>query len=211
MTSLSKKILKHCIHCGNNVQQDILYEYSNKYYVATCSTCGELALYQSYIYPPSESALYDLEKYAVVWPNSHKLNKEIIPEVICNLYEKAFRIKKISFEGFVVLIRSALEAICFEQGVAKKSLNEGLKELAKTKKLPPLMSEIAAIIRIVGNSGAHYGMPNTEITAAQVQAVDDFFHVIIEYLYIAPQKLEKLQEEMANLKNLKHSIINLNS
>ena len=54
------------------------------------------------------------------------------------------------------------------------------------------------VIRILGNYGAHAS--DVEVTRQDVQVMDDFFIALLEYVYVAPQKLENLKKRLSKLK-----------
>jgi hypothetical protein len=52
------------------------------------------------------------------------------------------------------------------------------------------------LIRLVGNAGAHAS--GIKITVPQVWAIDDFIIAIIEYLYVAPAKIEEFKKRFTH-------------
>ncbi len=96
------------------------------------------------------------------------------------------------------MIRRALEAICDDRGIEKGSLVQRLRQLAERGEVPPLLAEVSDTLRILGNLGAHSS--DMSVTPPDTWAIDDFFRAIIEYVYVAPSKLNEFKEKLQNLK-----------
>ncbi len=207
-----------CMHCGNNAPHKIVFQkdFVSDYiededeclrtpvawgvdYLVECQTCSRLSFY--------ENLDCDLANLAnsfytskLVWPvaNIEVFSSEV-PKSILSIYSEASRIKFLAPNAFAVMIRRALEAVCLDQGVTKHTtLHKSLQELAKQGKLPPLLGEVTDVIKTIGNAGAHAISP--PIFNYHVSVIDDFFRVIMEFLYIAPNKLKKFKEEAEKYK-----------
>ena len=81
-----------------------------------------------------------------------------------------------------------------------------MKNLSNKGEIPPVLSEASDILRLLGNIGAH-GLSES-VHPLQAYALDDFFRVIIEYLYIAPSKIEEFR---ARIKKYKESPVDENA
>ena len=57
-----------------------------------------------------------------------------------------------------------------------------------------LLTQLADTLRLLGNKGAHSG--SEEVHQFQVNELDEFFRVIIEYVYVAPGKLEDFKKTL---------------
>jgi len=204
--------IKYCLHCGNKAPQKIVFlkEFISDYaednngeeipilfgvdYILECQTCSRLSLYETEGCEQGEiqKSFYQSKR---MWPtNNLDLDSFGVPKDVLDTYVEASKIKFIAPNAFAVLMRRALEVICIDQGVSeKKSLHESLKRLTALGKLPPLLSEVSNIIKIIGNAGAHAVGP--PIYRLHILAIDDFFRVVLEYLYVAPSKLEKFKKE----------------
>jgi len=205
------KVIRYCSHCGNRAPQTIVHteDHDEEVYttdnelcgvntyrnhVTVCGTCSKILIYEQEINPFYESDPWSLGAGELIWPKLIKFDLSVVPKSIIQIYEEACKIKPLAPSAFVVQIRRALEAICIEQGVGDKpSLHASLRELTNQGKLPPLLSEVTNIIKLIGNVGAHANGP--PIYSKHVEIIDDFFRVLIEYLYIAPSKLLKFKEE----------------
>lgn len=156
-------------------------------FVVVCETCGNILLYDN---PCNTFDEETFQHATLMYPKEGKLH-ESVPELVCKVYEEAYRIREIAPNAFAVQIRRALEAICEDQGEKKGNLVAKLGNLSKSGKLPPVVSEASDILRLLGNIGAH-GLSDS-VHQLQVYALDDFFRVIIEYLYVAPSKIESFK------------------
>lgn len=201
-----------CPHCGNRAPQALVYSkhfysYSfdmqgNKsgndlpaaYFVAECETCHEVLVYLAEAYIPEEKQFPDS---GLIWPDPGFLGQGV-PELIKEIYKEATVIKNLAPNAFAVQIRRALEALCDDRGAKKGSLYERLKGLVDNKEIPPVLSEMSDVIRLIGNIGAHASQQN--VKPGHVRIIDEFFRAIIEYAYVAPQKIKQLKEQLQVLK-----------
>jgi len=160
-------------------------------FVVICETCGQVLLYDNLGDQYSEDELHLCE---LIFPVSGFLHKSV-PKQISEAYAEAYRIKTIAPNAFAVQIRRSLEAICVDRGETKGSLAKRLEVLASKGEIPPLLAEASDILRLLGNIGAH-GLTQS-VHPLQAYALDGFFRVIVEYLYIAPSKIEDFKKSMS--------------
>lgn len=202
-----------CPHCGNRAPQKLVYStqfYSyvfdmegNKsdsdmlaaYFVAQCETCHEVLIYFAEAHIPEKNSFPDS---GLLWPDSGYLGQGV-PALIKEIYEEATRIKNLAPNAFAVQIRRALEALCNDRGANKGSLFDRLDGLVKKNEIPQVLSEMSEVIRLIGNIGAHATQQN--VKPGHVRIIDEFFRAIIEYVYIAPQKVKQLKEQLKVLKD----------
>lgn len=154
------------------------------YTVVRCETCKELLVYSEMYAFAEQSETYFGN---LAFPAQFALSKGV-PEKVKRTYHEAVKVKNISHMAFVVLARRTLEEICHEKKAKGKNLAEKLSNLAAEGEIPKTLAEASTLIRLVGNAGAHAS--ENEITIFHVWAIDDFIKAIIEYLYVAPQKIE---------------------
>ena len=117
-----------------------------------------------------------------------------MPEAIRVCYAEAVRIQKIAPNAYAVMLRRSLEALCDDRGVKKGSLHVRLLELAKRGEIPPILAEMTSVLRSLGNAGAHYDQQ--KITVPITWAMDEFFRAILEYVYVAPSKLDAFRSRL---------------
>jgi hypothetical protein len=206
----------YCPHCGNRAPQhlihnqqheEILYDTKDgserivdwSTFVVVCETCKNILLYTN---PFDEFTEEEFHLGDLIYPRSGKLHKSV-PKMISDVYDEAFRIREIAPNAFAVQVRRSLEAICEDRGENKGRLQEKLNGLAKKNEIPPTLSEASDVLRLIGNIGAH-GI-NQSVHPLQASAIDDFFRAIVEYVYVAPQKLTDFKERMENYQRFKEA------
>lgn len=121
-----------------------------------------------------------------------------VPQAIRNAYAEASRIREIAPNAFAVQIRRALEALCDDRKAKGRNLGEKLKDLSGRGEIPPVLSEMTDVLRLIGNIGAH-GIDQT-VHQLHVFALDDFFKAIVEYVYVAPARLREFKKSMGKMK-----------
>lgn len=164
--------------------------------MATCGTCQGLLLYWTNGNPSDEGESGPLDYFQdarLLWPE-HIVSADVLPAAVAAIYAEATIIKRLSPNSFAVQIRRALEAICTERGVKGNTLYKMLNELAQQGDLPPVLAEMTDVLRLLGNMGAHAS--DQPVRTSQVDALDEFFRAVIEYLYIAPNRLRQFQKRL---------------
>ena len=206
MADTIRRVL-YCPHCGNRAPQCLIRtqkhmekgwsipdgsedEHLWSTFIAVCETCRRILLYDN---PGDQFEDKDFHYGDLVYPKSGNLHASV-PKKIANVYEEAFRIKTIAPNAFAVQIRRALEAICEDRGATEGNLQRRLLKLTEAGDIPPVLSEVSDVLRLIGNIGAH-GI-NDSVHPLQAFALDDFFRAIVEYVYIAPSKLKEFKERM---------------
>jgi hypothetical protein len=187
-----------CPHCGNNAIQTLhapaLITYDNgtgtAHYLAKCSTCNEVLFYRQHLRRNGfEPVLEDL-----VWPSSGTLHAAV-PTRVRSIYQEAARIKGRAPNAFANQMGRALEAVCHDRGANKGVLAQKLKTLADNGDIPTTLAEMAMLIKDFRNIGSHDGDEDVESPDADV--IDEFFRAVIEYVYVAPYKLNAVQAAIA--------------
>ena len=191
-----------CPHCSNTTPHRLLFAHkAPEYFYATngdgvdalcdelyelveCLTCKCISLY-------CESGM-DGERN-LTWPKSDVLDKSV-PAAVADHYYEAKKIQNLSPSAFVVMIRRALEALCADRGVAVGPLHKSLKKLAESGEIPERLADVTSVLRQIGNEGAHH--TGTKVNIPMTWTIDEFFRVLIEYVYVAPKKLEGFQSRL---------------
>ncbi|MGJ0429344.1 DUF4145 domain-containing protein [Methylobacter sp.] len=197
-----------CPHCGNRTPQRIalVHTYRESWFaedgtelpddegpdceaiVCICETCSSVLLYDGI--SQDETGYWPELRY----PKGFQLHKSV-PASIQGIYKEAALVKRNAPNAFAMLIRKGLEAICDDRGTSNGTLASRLKHLSNAGEIPPALAEVTDALRIVGNTAAHG--PLQVITQPMTWAIDDFFRAIIEYVYIAPSKLEEFKKKLA--------------
>lgn len=200
-----------CPNCGNRAPQRLLlqhdydviaYGYDGsretdgcrcRYFVASCSTCSDLLLYHSNGAFERPEWFTDAQ---LVFPGGIDLPEQV-PLSVRETYAEAATIQKLAPNAFAVLIRRGLEALCDDRGVKSGTLHKKLAELAARGEIPATLAEVTAVLRELGNSGAHNS--GRRISVPLTWAMDEFFRTIVEYVYVAPSKLKAFKELLAKV------------
>jgi hypothetical protein len=162
-----------------------------------CETCDAPVFYDG-IDPREVDARWS----PLVYPRVPEFGNEV-PASVQKIYAQAKKCKQSAPIAFAVLIRKALEAICIDRGVQadtnkKKNLYSRLAVLVERGDIPPTLAKMSDVLRTIGNTAAH-DSPD-EVTVPMTWAIDEFFEAIVEYVYIAPAKLEKFEKRQAKAK-----------
>ncbi|MCI5221904.1 MAG: DUF4145 domain-containing protein [Candidatus Electrothrix sp. AR4] len=197
-----------CPHCGNRAPQKLVYSkhfYSYSlslkgdrtgndlpaaYFVAECETCHEVLVYLSESNIPEDKQFPDS---GLIWPNSGFLGQGV-PELIKEIYNEAIIIKNLAPNSFAVQIRRSLEVLCDDRGARKGALHDRLKALVDKNEIPHVLSEMSDIIGLIESIGIHASQQH--VKPGHVRVIDEFFRAVIEYVYVAPQKIKQLKEQL---------------
>jgi hypothetical protein len=130
---------------------------------------------------------------SLIWPEP-AISGSSVPAAVAAIYREAAVVKRLSPNSFAVQIRRALEAVCADKGAGGRLLYDMLTELGRRGDLPPVLAEMTDVLRLLGNVGAHAS--DRTVRPSQVDALDEFFRAVIEYVYIAPAKLHRFREKL---------------
>ena len=197
----------NCEHCGNKTPNEILlttngpdeivemfpenYTGIKTYYFLTkCKSCEEISLFSDW---EESDQLGDLNNAVLVYPSIKKIDA-VVPAEIVKGFNEAKKVKHKSSLAFAVMIRRAMEGVCLDQSAKGKNLKEKIDDLAKKEIIPNSLGRMANAIRYIGNAGAH--AKGEDVTDDEVKVLDEFMRAIIEYVYVAPAKLNKLAEKL---------------
>lgn len=195
----------YCPHCGNTAPQNLMGECTNlhnddgahHFFLTQCQTCAEGLIYRHvdpyHTVPELSHGRFNLSKYDLVWPKAYDLHS-CVPETVRKIYAEASAIKTRAPNAFANQIRRSLEAVCKDRGAPGRVLAQNLSELAQRGEIPQTLSDMTEVLRKLGNVGSHAG--DEEIAPEYVDVIDDFFRAIIEYVYIAPQKVAEFKARL---------------
>ena len=175
----------HCSNCGKETSHTQR---------GSATETEELEMGDGGIYPAEWTLLLGEADGDLTQLYPYQKNLSAVPERIRNAYKSAEKIINISPEGFCVLTRRALEAICDDQEAKGKDLNEKLNDLNSKDIIPATLLKMSHQIRTVGNAGAHMDefIPNLQ----DARIMDEFFLAVTEYVYIVPEKLQKVEQRL---------------
>jgi len=200
-----------CPHCGNKTphehkhtveSEDKVFDEKGQsfpmsiYYVLVqCKTCQEVSMFLAGDWSDPSGCL---EEETLLYPEVKIFSDAAIPEAVKTSYNEAKKVIKMSPTAFVVLIRRALEYVCNDKKAEGDNLKTQLDYLVKKKIIPPTLAKMSNALRVLGNIGAHAS--NLEVNTDDVNNIDDFFAAIIEYVYIAPEKIRKFEKSLKKKK-----------
>lgn len=207
------KLIKLCGHCFNETVHEMinesngkkLYEQidSFKYYepfkfiLLKCTTCDCISVYGDFVFSGDKN----ISHLKLLYPLFGELG-EAIPLKICEIYKEIRPFREKAPNAFANQIRIALELICKDKQAKGNNLFNKLNDLSERGIFPgQIMSDMAHIIRYIGNIGSHAS--EIELDIWDVQLLDDIFRMIIDYTYMAPDKLNNLKRRMEFSKNKK--------
>lgn len=209
-----KDFVRYCTHCSNKAPQSVLFKYEIldeetfssstlvEYFLVKCATCNMPSLY---VRLDADFGITDDDAIDIlgtrVYPKIDSLS-ESVPINIRDVYSKTLKILKINPEAFCVQIRRLLEFVCIDKGIKGKNLDRMLKEMTEKGLIPKVLSEMSNNLRVLGNLGAH-ALENVEITSYDASLANDFFRAIIEYVYVAPGKVDSFKKRLGEMQNRK--------
>lgn len=213
--------LLECANCGNVTPHRLEHSYQAKTLVDelddgtfvyepftwlsyVCGTCLALNIYGDHLNlsepPYLEKKLKNFRLYpkgASILPPAHMLSpKDPIPKHILDLYEEVWSIRYKAPSAFIGQVRRLLEYICEEQGATGKTLYKKLEQLAEKQVFPGHIENVTEMLRLVGNLGAHAS--DRKLDQWDAAHIDDFFRFVVEYVYVAPAKLKRMQERLSS-------------
>jgi hypothetical protein len=136
--------------------------------------------------------------YELLWPQNGRLHPSV-PARVQRCYEEAAAIKRRAPNAFANQIGRALESLCEDRGATKRTLAENLRELADRREIPEVLVTMTDIIRMFRNLGSHAA--EESVQPDDVDAIDDFFRAVIEYVYVAPFRVNEVQTRVSQLRN----------
>lgn len=131
-----------------------------------------------------------------LYPGETKVPSSI-PEHIRKLYAEAISVKLLSPSSCAVLVRRTLEAVCQHEHATGHTLAEKLRNLAASGKIPQTLADIAFHLKQLGNLGAHFDADDN-VTTEDMPIILDFAGLFLEYLYVAPAKIQEVRDRLNN-------------
>ncbi len=140
---------------------------------------------------------HDYDEDGVLWGESKihypvtKISPNNLPDAVMKAYEAALKVRHVEPNACAVLVGRTLEAACNHEKAQGKVLADKLNYLAKTGRIPNTLADMAQYLKELRNLGAH--ADEDEVTEEDVPIILDFVEAILEYLYIAPAKVEAVR------------------
>lgn len=207
-----------CLHCGNKTYMDEVSKY-NKYWCDNyndfwsddtwklyfCPVCSNITLEHSHVF----SEDFDIDEYGnmgpaititTLYPHPSSVSETCIPTNIRNSFEAAQKVRHIDGAICALSLRRTLEMVCKDKGETEGSLFKKLQNLSQRGILPPILDQIASVLRELGNVAAHADV-EYEFPSKLVPDLIEFTDIILNYLYVLPAKIEDIQSKMNDKNN----------
>jgi len=206
-----------CGHCGNTTGFDIVgtcnYPAVKEGWLPgdtvvqwrdlRCPVCGKANLDQTLTSYGATSmngrAQLHTTSPEVLYPEAKEPLKDL-PEPVAKAYMRALKVRNVEPNSCATQLGRTLEAVCKQEGTAGRDLQTGLNKLAEAGRIPPLLAEMAQTTREFRNLGAHEDKHEDEVSAEDVPVIFDFVDAILEYLYVAPAKINAVKARLAQRK-----------
>jgi len=217
MTVGNEKVLT-CHHCGNKTAMKEVAKYQHKdgeeiwdysydtyrpihvitfmkeWYLFLCPVCINVTLenveHNSEETEPNGKPIY-YEKLLYPFETMEKNN---IPKNVAGAYEAALKVRQIDGAICAIAIRRTLEMMCKDKGEEGKNLYVMLKALSEKGILPPILNEMASVLRVIGNAAAH--ADEQEFSPDLVPPMIEFTKIILDYVYNLPKQIENIQDRI---------------
>lgn len=214
-----QNLILDCCYCGNRTPHRLQFRYEHSMFwdevtmnggdekvfqpytwlCYSCGTCGGLNIFGAFfdfelpMESLSQARLYP--RGAGVLPPTHTMSpNQPVPTKFLQLYEEVWPLRHRAPAAFIGQIRRLLEFVCADQGAAGKDLFEKLKDLSAKGVFPGYFAQITTLLRKVGNMGAHAA--DEELSIWDAELIDDFFRSILDYVYIAPARIRRMEKRL---------------
>jgi hypothetical protein len=130
----------------------------------------------------------------VVYPAPQQISP-LVPEPLRREWAEARKcLDATAYAACVVMVRRTLEGTCKDQGVTKKNLAAGLKELESKGLIDATLAEWAHTLRASGNQGAHF----TGNAVPREDAEDSlaFAEALLDHLYVLRKRFDLFKQRL---------------
>lgn len=164
-----------CRDCKRSTNHDVLHTIEKEehieeigegveqiYYMVQCRGCETVCLHERYWYsedrdPYTGNPSYHYYTYPDPFEEKNLMSEtHYLPENIGNIYREAVAAynKKLPILTSIAL-RTIIEAICVERGVADGNLKKKIDKLLNSQLITPQQAEVLHLNRYMGNASAH--------------------------------------------------------
>lgn len=206
-----------CGHCGNTTAMSCLYEkeFQGSFYhpdpmhtevtthtiykMLLCPVCRRISLIKCYWdslmeeFTPEELE----DEISILYPTPINDYPEV-PTKVNRAFQVALRSRYLDPTLCMVALRRTLEMICKDKGFNGGNLNAKLKSMTESGLLPSVFNEASHIMRKLGNAAAHGD--DIEYSDAQAEEAIMFMENIINYIYVIPEKINRIQSKYSTEK-----------
>lgn len=204
-------VIEECGFCGNKTKLDIVAHHCESedivYYderhggefeewisdkdwmILKCCVCGNISIGTDYV--DKTMAQNNQSYFSILFPQKI-YSFYHMPKEIYKAYEVALKARHLDSSLCLLSLRRTLEIICKQQGETSGKLVKKVESLAARGILPNVLKDASDIVRDLGNAAAHGD--DVEFSKTEVDHMIKFVEMIIEYIYILPEKIQKLNE-----------------
>lgn len=202
-----------CNNCGNETYMDIIgnhnvanevYEYdqySDKEYpifnentewkLYLCPICNNVTLIKIYWNSQMQKGPERFEQKEILYPISSYKNFGV-PDKVSSAFNAALKSRHVDHSICLLALRRTLEMVCKEKEINEGMLGNKLKKMVEEGIIPPVLNDASYILKELGNEAAH-GDDVTH-TKSDVEDMIEFTEYILNYVYVLPYKIGKVQE-----------------
>lgn len=198
-----------CLSCGNRTLMNLVGEHKYNwdegdgyhgfynYQMFDCPICNKPTLLQQYwdvgyaniAYFGTEERCCDEE---ILYPQNS--SDKSLPVEVKQAFDAALKTKNIDKAVCLIALRRTLEIIVKEKNAEGRDLWHKIENLSNKGILPPALMHASRITKTYGNMGAHD--PIVNLSYKELDQIIDFVQYILDYLYILPEKLAKIQAKL---------------
>jgi hypothetical protein len=205
-----------CLHCGNQTQMEAVANYKKTeqfedmweeitYTLFLCPVCKNVTLEKKSLFSEDIVHVAHLDEYEqheeiekatrveYIYPHN-SVEGDYIPKNVKQAFEAALRVRNIDAAICAIAIRRTLEMMCKEKGETGRNLYTMLKNLSEKGILPPILNDMASVLRELGNTAAH--ADDAEFNQDLVPSMIEFTKIILDYVYNLPKRIEHIQDSI---------------
>lgn len=206
---LDINVVMQCDHCGDRATFIIRAEYTDfrdvaeepytekgfiTWYIMQCQQCLQPTFVESSVIVNGDLKEIIVGPYTAILYPTQRRPLTNLPEEIEKKYVEALKVCIISPSACAVLVRRTLEAICRHENAQGRVRADQLRSLADSGRIPRTLADVTLHLKQLGNLGAHFD--EVEVTTEDVPIILDFVELLLEYLYVAPAKIEAVQKRL---------------
>ncbi|MDQ3818148.1 MAG: DUF4145 domain-containing protein [Acidobacteriota bacterium] len=200
-----------CRHCNNKTAMEIVAVHSSVinlyeddpqvlpllegdiFQLLVCPVCSGVSLGKYHYSDVLPDDLQENEVSTILYPPSSKF-PTALPTKVMSSYQAAIKVRSIDPNAYAVLLGRVLEIICEDRQATGNTLFNKLEDLGNRGEIPRPLVEMAHSLRQLRNVGAHASLG--ELTTKEIPFLDDLCRAILEYVYSAPDLIEKAKKRL---------------
>lgn len=194
------------IEQGNPSNDDYCYDMQVVLFCPTCHNYNIINAYWDNTYGKKNEIeqyeeIYGLDRVeeSIIFPVPSNLisqKSDLVPKNILHNLEKSYELKNIDEESCLVKLRKTLEIICNDKNANGPDLYHKIANLSERGILPNTLNSASTITRKLGNIGAHEDL--IDISSVDLKIVIELVEYIIQYIYVLPKEIERLESKFLN-------------